>query len=46
MLLLDCQFEILKFADEKKYAVDAWIEETVRGIKKVEYKKLGKKRNA
>jgi len=35
-----------KFADEKKYAVDAWIEETVSTIKKIENRKLGKKRNA
>ena len=35
-----------KFADEKKYAVDAWIEETVSTTKKIEDRKLGKKRNA
>jgi len=42
----DCQFEILKFADEKRYAVDTQIEETVSITKKVEDRKLGKKRNA
>ena len=35
-----------KFADEKKYAVDAWIEETVSSAKEVEDRKLDKKRNA
>jgi|LGVF01.1.fsa_nt_gb lipocalin len=33
---LSCQFEIIKFADEKKYAVEAGIEETFSGTKKVE----------
>jgi len=35
------RFEILKFADEKKLAIDHWIEETVSGTKKVQDRKLG-----
>ncbi len=35
------RFEILKFADEKKLAIDQWIEETVSGTKKVQERKLG-----
>ena len=35
------RYEILKFADEKKFSVDKWIEETVSGTKKVEERKLG-----
>jgi hypothetical protein len=35
-----------KFADEKKYAVDAWIERTVSSTKKIENRRLGKKQNA
>ena len=35
------RFEILKFADEKKLAVDAWIEETISSTKKLEERKLG-----
>lgn len=35
------RYEILKFADEKKLAVNSWIEETVSGTKKVEERKLG-----
>jgi DNA invertase Pin-like site-specific DNA recombinase len=36
------RYEILKFADEKKMAIDQWIEETVSGTKKVKDRKLGK----
>ena len=36
------RFEILKFADEKKLAIDQWIEETVSGTKKVQERKLGR----
>jgi DNA invertase Pin-like site-specific DNA recombinase len=36
------RYEILKFADEKKIAIDQWIEETVSGTKKVKDRKLGK----
>lgn len=35
------RFEILKFADAKKLAIDEWIEETVSGVKKVWDRKLG-----
>ena len=35
------RYEILKFADAKKLSIDQWIEETVSGTKKVEYRKLG-----
>ena len=35
------RFEILKFADEKKLAVDTWIEETISSTKKLEERKLG-----
>ena len=35
------RFEILKFADQNKLAVDQWIEETVSGTRKVEERKLG-----
>jgi hypothetical protein len=28
-----------KFADEKKYAVEVWIEETFSGTKQVEYRR-------
>ena len=35
------RFEILKFADQKKLAIDQWIEETVSGTKKVQERKLG-----
>jgi putative DNA-invertase from lambdoid prophage Rac len=36
------RYEILKFADENKIAIDQWIEETVSGTKKVKDRKLGK----
>lgn len=36
------RYEILKFADEKKIAIDQWIEETVSGTKKIKDRKLGK----
>jgi DNA invertase Pin-like site-specific DNA recombinase len=35
------RFEILKYTDEKKLRVDAWIEETVSSTKKLETRKLG-----
>jgi DNA invertase Pin-like site-specific DNA recombinase len=35
------RFEILKFADEKKLAVDTWIEETISSTKKLDERKLG-----
>ncbi|HSH80672.1 MAG TPA: master DNA invertase Mpi family serine-type recombinase [Herpetosiphonaceae bacterium] len=35
------RFEILKFADAHKLAIDQWIEETVSGTKKVQERKLG-----
>jgi putative DNA-invertase from lambdoid prophage Rac len=35
------RFEILKFADNKKIAIDTWLEETVSGTKKVQDRKLG-----
>jgi DNA invertase Pin-like site-specific DNA recombinase len=35
------RFEILKYADEKKLAIDAWIEETVSATKKLSHRKLG-----
>lgn len=35
------RFEILKFADEKKFKIDTWLEETVSGTKKVTERKLG-----
>jgi DNA invertase Pin-like site-specific DNA recombinase len=35
------RFEILKFADEKKLTVDAWIEETISSTKKLDDRKLG-----
>ncbi len=35
------RFEILKFADEKKLAVDSWIEETISSTKKLDERKLG-----
>src|SRR5215472_2208998 len=35
------RFEILKFADEKRLAVDQWVEETISGMKRVEERKLG-----
>lgn len=36
------RFENLKFADEKKYVVDAWIEEIVSGTKKLKTENLAK----
>lgn len=33
-------FEILKFADEKKLAIDRWVEETVSSTKRVSDRKL------
>lgn len=35
------RYEVLKFADAKKLSIDQWIEETVSGTKKVEYRMLG-----
>ncbi len=35
------RFEILKFTDEKKLAIDKWIQETVSGTKKIAERKLG-----
>jgi len=35
------RFEILKFADEKKFSIDSWLEETISGNKKVSDRKLG-----
>src|SRR5260370_20228655 len=35
------RFEILKFADEKKFSIDSWLEETVSGTRKVTDRKLG-----
>ena len=35
------RFEILKFADEKKLAVDRWVEETISSTKKLDERKLG-----
>ncbi len=35
------RFEILKFTDEKKQRVDAWIEETISATKKLQSRKLG-----
>jgi len=36
------RFEILKFADQHKLAIDQWIEETVSGTRKVQDRKLGR----
>ncbi len=35
------RFEILKFADEKKWTINEWVEETVGGAINVEERKLG-----
>jgi DNA invertase Pin-like site-specific DNA recombinase len=35
------RFEILKFADEKKWAIDEWVEESVSGERNVKERKLG-----
>ena len=35
------RFEILKFADEKKWAIDEWVEESVSGARNVNDRKLG-----
>ena len=35
------RFEILKYADEKKLAIDAWIEETVSSTRRLSDRKLG-----
>src|SRR5947207_2482709 len=35
------RFELLKFADEKKLAVDTWVEETISSTKKLDERKLG-----
>lgn len=35
------RFEILKYADEKKLSIDAWIEETVSSTRKLSQRKLG-----
>ncbi len=35
------KFEILKFADERKFNIDHWLEETVSGTKKISDRKLG-----
>ena len=36
------RFEILKFADEKQWKVNTWIEEIVSGIKRIKDRKFGK----
>jgi DNA invertase Pin-like site-specific DNA recombinase len=35
------RFELLKFADEKKLAIDTWVEETISSTKKLDERKLG-----
>lgn len=35
------RFEILKYADEKKLAIDEWIEETISATRKLSHRKLG-----
>jgi DNA invertase Pin-like site-specific DNA recombinase len=35
------RFEILKFADEKKFTIHKWVEETITTRKKLEQRKLG-----
>ena len=35
------RFEILKYADEKKWTIDEWIEESVSGTKNVNSRRLG-----
>ncbi len=35
------RFEILKYADEKKLSIDAWIEETVSSTRRLSDRKLG-----
>jgi putative DNA-invertase from lambdoid prophage Rac len=35
------RFEILKYADAKKLAIDEWVEETVSGVKSVKDRKIG-----
>ena len=35
------RYEILKFADEHKWIIDEWIEESVSGTKNVNDRKLG-----
>jgi DNA invertase Pin-like site-specific DNA recombinase len=35
------RFEILKFADQKKIKIDAWIEETISGLKSFKDRNLG-----
>jgi DNA invertase Pin-like site-specific DNA recombinase len=35
------RFEILKFADEKRLQIDEWIDETVKGVQKARFRKLG-----
>jgi hypothetical protein len=39
------RFEILKFADEKKWAIDEWVEEAVSGTRNVKDRKLGSQNN-
>jgi DNA invertase Pin-like site-specific DNA recombinase len=34
------RFEILKFADEKKWAIDEWVEESISGLKKINEREL------
>ena len=35
------RFEILKYADAKKLAIEEWVEETVSGVKSVKDRKIG-----
>lgn len=35
------RFEILKFANEKKWTIDEWIEESVSGVRNVKERRLG-----
>lgn len=35
------RYEILKFADEKKFQVEEWVQETVSGVKKAADRRLG-----
>lgn len=35
------RFEILKFADEKKWIIDEWVEESVSGLRNVKDRRLG-----
>jgi DNA invertase Pin-like site-specific DNA recombinase len=40
------RFEILKFANEKKMAIDSWVEETISSRKKLEHRKLSELLNS